>query len=366
MNRSEDFLYLTALALCLRHKGGVARQLLDYYGTARTVMEQDAAVLTQHPGITPALASALLDPALPEEAQRQCEWAAAKNVKMVTLYQPEYPYRLRECADAPVMLFVVGPLDLNQSPVLAVVGTRSATPQGRELCTQLIEGLARTGLAPVIVSGLAFGIDICAHKAALQTQLPTIAVLPTGIDRIYPTSHRPIAKEIAKTGAVLSEFPPQTAGLKNNFLQRNRIIAGLADATLVVESKQDGGALITAHLASDYGRDVLAVPGRPADLCSMGCNRLIRSNKAALVTSTQDIVDALGWQPVQAVQTSLFDSLTEEEKALLVSIQEFGGTLNDIHRRVNIPIPTLSAQLSTLEIKGVLRRLPNGEYALPQ
>lgn len=365
---AEEELAICALNLCLRYQGGTARRLVDYYGNARAVFEQPASGLSGHRGISSAMAEKLKSPGLMDEARSEYEWTRSKRIRLVTVFNEQYPQRLKECPDAPVVLYVVGDLDLNHSSVLSVVGTRSATPYGRSLCADLIAGLAQLGFNPLIVSGLAYGIDATAHKSALDNELPTVAVLPTGVDEIYPAAHRNLAKEITARGAVLSEFPSKTVSNKHNFLQRNRIIAGLSDATLVVESKENGGALITAHFAAGYSRDVLAVPGRPSDACSKGCNRLISTNKAALVTSARDIADALGWEIPGSggiQQRSLFDSLSEMEKNLLADIKENGGSIDEIFRRLEIQLPLLSSLLTQLEVRGLIRCLPNKEYILP-
>lgn len=366
MAGEEDIIYLFALSIALRYQGSANKKLVDYYGSAREVLSQSASELCRHKGMTPQLANDIKDPRTFDAAQKEMDWALSKNVRIIPFYSPQYPHLLSECPDAPALLFAVGPLNLNSGPFLSVVGTRSATIQGKEICRQLISGLVRLGHRPVIVSGLAYGIDSCAHRAALENSLATLAVLPVGVDQIYPAGHRSLAVDICRTGAVLSEFPSGTQGFRNNFLQRNRIIAGISQATLVVESKQDGGSLITAHFACDYGREVLAVPGRPCDSTSVGCNRLIHDNKASLVCSPEDLAFALGWSaPAPQSHPSLFDSLTDQEKRILSDIQEHGGHLSDICRRLKIPVPELSAILTQLELRGIVRVLPNKEYTLP-
>lgn len=368
MIRTDDALWICALNRSLRYKGGMARKLMDYFGSAKAVFDQSGDTLLHCSGLTEADVRTLKDPTTLPEAEAELAWALSKNIRLLTPDDDAYPYRLKECPDAPALLYVVGTADLNEGPMLAIVGTRTSTPEGKEMCLTLVEGLCRLGFHPTIVSGLAFGIDAAAHKAALACQLPTLAVLPNGVDEIYPTSHRSLAKEIVATGAVLSEFPSKTVGNRHNFLQRNRIIAGLADATLVVESKKDGGSLITAHLALGYGRDVLAVPGRPKDTCSQGCNRLIHENKAALVTSADEIADALRWErPAQneGGTPSLFDSLASEEKQLLVAIQDGHDTINALCDHLRKPVSELAVLLTQLELRGIVRTLPDHRFTLP-
>lgn len=363
---AEEEIGICALSLCLRYEGGLARRLYDHYGSACSVFKQPLTELVRHKGMRRSIVEKMMDPILPNHAAGILEWLKSVNIRTIPLYHEHYPCRLLECPDAPLLLYVAGQAELNEGPVLSVVGTRKATPYGKSLCREIISGFKQLGIKPVIVSGLAFGIDITAHRTALENDLPTVAVLPTGIDTIYPSAHLDIAEQILEHGAVLSEFPPKTGGHRHNFLQRNRIIAGLADATLVVESKTDGGAQITAHLALGYSRDVLAVPGRPSDICSQGCNNLIRMNKAALVTSAQDIADVLQWEVrgkgLQAVQQELFESLEDRDRQIINHIRENGGDINAMEESLNIPFPELSARLVQLQVQGVVDCLGNKEY----
>jgi len=350
----------------MRYEGGLARRLYDHYGSAAAVLQQPLTELIRHKGFRRSIAENMHHPDLMNLAHKELEWAGKRKIKTVFLYDREYPENLRECCDAPLLLYVAGSANLNRGPFLSVVGTRSATPYGKAVCREMIGGLKKAGIDPVIVSGLAFGIDITAHKAALENNLQTIAVLPAGLDQIYPSAHRNIALDIYRQGAVLTEFPSETQGNRHNFLQRNRIIAGLSDATLVVESKTDGGALITAHLACDYSRDVLAVPGRPGDICSKGCNNLIKNNKAALVASAADIARTMQWDTspdnITAMQQDLFATLDDPEKMVYSEIQKHGGDINSLAERLEISFPVLSATLTKLMVKGMIECMENNEY----
>jgi len=362
----EEEIYRCALSLCMRYEGGLARRLYDHYGSAAAVFKQPLTELVRHKGFHRSIAENLHKPELMNMAQRECLWMEKRKIKPVFLYDTSYPLRLRECCDAPLFLYVAGSADLNRGPFLSVVGTRSATPHGKAVCRDLIGGLKNLGINPVIVSGLAFGIDITAHLAALENNLTTIAVLPAGLDQIYPATHRNIALNIARQGAVITEFPSETQGNRHNFLQRNRIIAGLSDATLVVESKKDGGALITAHLACDYSRDVLAVPGRPEDVCSKGCNDLIKNNKAALVASAADIAYMMQWETTpaetSAYQQDLFTTLDNPEKLVYSHIKKQGGDVNSLSECLQLSFPVLSATLTKLQVKGLIECMENNEY----
>lgn len=366
---AEEDVCICALSLCFRHEGGLARKLYDFYGSARAVFQQPLEELVQHKGMRRGLVKNISDPNLFQEAEKTVKWLQSKNVRTVFIYDDSYPYRLRECPDAPLLLYVFGQTDWNASHVLSIVGTRRATMYGKDVCKDIVSGFPQLGLHPVIVSGLAFGIDVTAHKAALEHNLPTIAVLPAGIDVIYPASHRSVAIDIAKKGMVISEFPPDTQGNKNNFLQRNRIIAGLSDATLVVESGENGGALITAHLALGYSRDVLAVPGRTTDKNSKGCNNLIKENKAALVTCARDVADVLQWDiPVEkdrkAVQQKIFNTLEPVEQQIVTQMQHTGGNIDALAEALNMPFPQLAVALTNLQIKGVVECSENKEFRL--
>lgn len=363
---AEEEIWICALSLCTRFEGGLARRLYDHYGSARAVFKQPLSELVRHKGLRRSIAEKISDKNLLSTADNVMKWLIAKNIHPVFLYDQTYPHRLRECPDAPLLLYVAGEADLNSSHVLSVVGTRSATLYGKSLCRDIISGFVPLGIRPVIVSGLAFGIDITAHRAAMENNLQTVAVLPTGIDTIYPASHRDTATDILQRGAVISEFPPSTQNNRHNFLQRNRIIAGISDATLVVESRTDGGAMITAHLASGYSRDVLAVPGRPSDVCSKGCNDMIRTNKAALVTSARDIADVMGWETTgkdaRALQLELFEALDEKEKEILNYIKEDNGDIHTIRNRTMIDFTELSAILEKLQEKGFVECLEKNKY----
>ncbi|HOO42135.1 MAG TPA: DNA-processing protein DprA [Bacteroidales bacterium] len=352
----------------MRYEGGLARRLYDHYGSATAVFKQPLAELVRHKGFRRSIAENMNNPGLMKMAQRELQWMEKRKINTVFLYDDSYPVRLRECPDAPLLLYVTGPADLNRGPFLSVVGTRSATPYGKAVCRDIIGGFKNLGINPVIISGLAFGIDITAHLAAMENNLTTLAVLPAGLDQIYPATHLNTAMEISRRGALVTEFPSETQGNRHNFLQRNRIIAGLSDATLVIESKKDGGALITAHLACDYSRDVLAVPGRPCDICSKGCNDLIKNNKAALVASAYDIARTMLWKTVpehtNAYQQDLFAALDNPEKLVYSQIKKQGGDVNSLSECLQLSFPVLSATLTKLQVKGLIECMENNEYKI--
>ena len=278
----------------------------------------------------------------------------------------DYPTALEDLPDPPARLFGRGAVEALRLPSLSIVGTRRITEYGKRLCATLCRDLAELVPGTLIVSGLAYGVDIHAHRAALDAGLPTVAVLAHGLDRIYPPLHRQTAVEMTRRGALLTEYTFGTNPDKGNFVRRNRIVAGMSDATLVVESASHGGALITARLAREYGRDVLAFPGRTTDEYSQGCNALIRSHGAALVTSAADVAEALRWQTAAAdkpVQRELFPALTTEETRLRDLLRGTEGKHTDrLAVEANLPVYRLTTLLFELEMKGLVKALPGGRY----
>jgi DNA processing protein len=318
--------YVLALALVPRLPAAGGRKLMEYFGSAEAVFRSSPQELMSIPGFRPEWVRGILDGTALERARKALLSLNQEHIHYFDLQLPGYPHRLRQCEDAPLAFFCKGTADLGASKVLSVVGTRSATEYGKSSCRRLISGLVALGHRPLIVSGLAYGIDITAHRMALECGLSTVAVLAHGLDQLYPAEHRREAAEIIRQGALLSEFIPGTPPLKPNFVQRNRIIAGLADATVVVESGLKGGSLSTAGMAVSYHRELLALPGRVSDPYSAGCLALIRSQKAQLFEQAADLAYYLGWEsslPSTAqVQGTLFEDLSPEECQVLEWIRK--------------------------------------------
>jgi len=286
---------------------------------------------------------------------------------MLFFRDKDYPFRLKNCYDSPVLLYWKGNADLNTAKIIGIVGTRKATDYGKNICYKLVSGLADQQV--LIVSGLAYGIDSCAHRAAIESGLPTVGVLGHGLDRIYPGFNRVLAEKMMKQGGLLTDFPSGTNPDRENFPKRNRIIAGLCDGIIVVEAGRKGGALITADIANSYNRDVFAVPGRIGDPWSEGSNFLIKANKAALIQSAEDVRYLMGWdippglQPVQ--QRKIFIEMTPEEEALVKILTESGKLgVDEICIRAGISMSRVSAALLNLEFEGVVRSLPGKLYEL--
>lgn len=362
-----------ALTLCpgIGHIG--AKRLIDGMGSAVDVFRQREALPELLPGINPSVVAALDSPAAFLRAGREMEFVEKNRLACLTLQDEAYPSRLRECEDAPIVLFFKGNVDFNRLHVVNMVGTRRATEYGKQFCADFVHDLSVLCPDVLVVSGLAYGIDIHAHRAALADGVSTVAVLAHGLDRIYPFVHRKTAVDMLANGGLLTEFLTETTPDKHNFVSRNRIVAGMCDATIVVESAAKGGSLITADLADGYHRDCFAVPGRVTDAASIGCNRLIRDNKAQLVQSAEEFVKAMGWadaasvSPVKAegIQRNLFPELTDEEELVAGILSRQGDLhINTLVVEADIPVNRMSALLFELEMKGMVKTLVGGVYHL--
>jgi DNA processing protein len=277
----------------------------------------------------------------------------------------DYPTRLKNCPDSPVIFFYKGNVDFEQTKIVSIVGTRQATQYGKDACNRIVDELYQRNHNTIIVSGLAYGIDICSHRAALRNDLPTIAVLGHGLSKIYPSAHAAAAREITKNGALLTEFLSSSPIEPSNFLRRNRLIAGLSDLTIVVESNARGGALTTAEIANSYNRDVFAVPGRLTDNCSAGCNWLIKTNKANLLQSVADIEYIMGWdnEPKKPVQRELFAEISPDEEIIMQILRENGEcAIDNLCIAAQMSVSKVSALLLNLELSGLVCSLPGKVY----
>ena len=307
--------------------------------------------------------------------EHELAYARAHKIKVLAIQdEANYPARLSQCVDAPLVLYQLGNADLNAHRIISVVGTRRCTERGRDLCNRLAADLARLQPGTLIVSGLAYGIDIAAHRAALANGLPTLGVLAHGLDEIYPRLHRQTAIEMLPQGGLLTEYMSHTQIEKVNFVQRNRIVAGLSDATIVVESAQRGGSLITAEMANDYSREVFAFPGRTTDISSAGCLHLIRRNQAHLITSAEDLLSDLGWEVAaqadgQGMMTFASEegpAFSPEEQAILSALHSAGGDLSfsDLIVQTALPAARLTSFLLPLEMNGRIKKLAGNRYHL--
>lgn len=365
---TEQQIYQVGLTMINGVGDILARQLLQVLGSAEAVFTEKRALLEKIPGIGSTIASEIKHPDVLLKAEREAAFAEKNQIQIHFLTEPDYPARLLECADAPVLFYYKGNALLNAAHVISIVGTRQATHYGKEMIEKLLHDLAVRFPDLLVVSGLAYGIDICAHRNALLQQLPTVGVLAHGLDRIYPPAHRNTAVEMLNHGGLLTDFPSGTNPDKANFIKRNRIIAGLSDATLVIESAEKGGSLITADIAFSYGRDVFAFPGRSYDLHSKGCNNLIRTNKAGLITSADDLITAMNWDiqekaarlPKQA--QILFPENDEKQRIVTLLAEQDEKHINELALSLDLPVQQLSTLLFELEMEGVIKTMPGNRY----
>lgn len=365
---TNDLVYRIALTL-LPGVGHVnARKLISFTGTPEALFKEKKSNILKIPGVGDGVAGVI---SKNEEYLRRAEEEVAfikkNNIRTYFYTDDDYPFRLSQCSDSPILFYTLGNADLNSKHILSIVGTRKATDYGREMCRTLIEGLALMNV--MIISGLAYGIDTSAHKFSLDYHLPTVGVLAHGLDRIYPAVNTQMAQRMILNGGLVTEFMSKTEPDRENFPMRNRIIAGLSDATIVIEAGPKGGALITADIANSYNRDVFAVPGRVSDGYSEGCNNLIKTNRAALVQKAEDIFYIMGWDNDSAkkapVQQKLFLQLDPEEEKI-VSILKINGesSIDKLYLETGCSAGKVASALLNLEFEGIVKCLPGKIYKL--
>ena len=342
-----------------------AKKLIAYCQGAEAVFHEKKERLLKIPGIGNKVVAQLHSNEFIDLAEQEIEFMQRNQIQGCYYLEDQYPYRLKHCEDGPIILYTKGNFSLNPSKCVSVVGTRKATVKGRETCEKLIEELSV--YQPTIISGLAYGIDIVAHKTSIRNHLETIAVMASGLDQIYPRLHEKTALAMQQKGGIISDYRSNSTILPVHFAERNRIVAGMADIVVVIESSLKGGSLITADLANGYHRDVAAFPGRPSDSQSEGCNMLIKQNKAALVESAKDIAELMGWEALNTSpkQTDLFVELSDEEQLLVdhIKINNKMG-LDELSLAVKMPISRTTALLLSLEFKGVVKSLPGKIFQL--
>ena len=360
-------LYQIALTLVPGIGDVLGKKLVTYCGSAEAVFREKNKLLAKVPRVGGKILEALSGKTILERAEKELAFIEKFRIRALFFLDKDYPSRLKNCIDSPVMLYYKGTADLNGSRIVGVVGTRNATDYGRSACHRIISDLAQDKV--MIVSGLAYGIDSCAHRAALENNLETIGVLGHGLDRIYPYQNKILAEKMMKNGGLLTEFMSDTQPDRENFPKRNRIIAGICDAIVVVEAAEKGGALITAEIGNSYNRDVFAVPGRINDPYSEGTNRLIRKNMAALVQSADDIRYLMGWEEQgkkpDGFQKKIFLEMTADEKVLVDYLNINGSSgIDDICIQCRLSMSTTSAALLNLEFEGIVKSMPGKIYAL--
>ena len=369
MQTTDQLKYIIALPLLPEVGLRTAKALIEYFGSAEAVFKASAEKLSSIVNVrrdTIELMMSGRNKAL-ERADKELDFIEKNNIQTYYFEDNDYPYRLRECVDAPLLLYSKGNMNMNSGKFLSVVGTRMPTDNGKQLCRQIVSELAAQTTDLTIVSGLAYGIDVTAHKAAISSGISTLIIPGHGLDRIYPYAHRQVAVEALPKGGIVTEYMSGTQPDRQNFVARNRIIAGMSDATLVVESKEKGGSLITADMANGYSREVFAVPGRPTDMSSAGCNMLIKQQKAMLVETASDIVAAMQWEKEERkvpVQTEIFDDLSADEEHILGLLRtaEDGLHVNQIVMETKLPYSQLTSTLLMMEVRGLVRSLPGNIY----
>jgi len=367
--KEQEILYTIALTRLAYFSPTSLLHLHRELGSATAIFEHRKDIHDIIPDASPKLMDALCDTdeAL-KRAEVELEYDQSNHITPLCINDERYPQRMHECDDAPLVLFYKGTADLNRQHIINIVGTRHCTIYGQDLIRHFIRDLRTLCPQTLIVSGLAYGIDICAHRHALENGFDTVGVLAHGLDDLYPSAHRKTADNMLTQGGLLTEFMTQTKIDKMNFVRRNRIVAGMADATILVESAAKGGGLITCGIAESYGRDVFAFPGRIGDSYSEGCNTLIQHNGAALLTTAAEFVKSMGWQDAtlqqaqqKGIERQLFPELSpEEQKIVQVLLRNNDLQLNILSNQTAISIQRLTAILFSLEMKGVIKTLAGG------
>jgi DNA processing protein len=365
--KEEQLIFQIGLTLIPGVGDVLGKKLISICGGAEAVFRESRHHLRKMPRIGELLAHAVADKEILLRAEKEVAFVERYRITPLYFQDNLYPHRLKSCFDGPILLFYKGTADLNSPRIIGIVGTRQATEYGKMVTHDLVAGLVEQQV--VVVSGLAYGIDSCAHRSSLEMGLKTLGVLGHGLDTLYPWFHRSLAEKMLRQGGLITEFLSGTKPDRTNFPKRNRIIAGMCDAVVVVEAGRKGGALITADIANSYNRDVFAVPGRVCDPFSDGPNWLVRTNRAALIQKADDIEYLMGWKDVitsnQPVQRKIFIELTSEEEKIVKSLQENGQLgIDEICIQAENPMSKVAASLLNLEFEGIIKCFPGKIYAL--
>ncbi len=360
----NDLLYKIAITKIPKVGPVTARNLISYCGGVEAVFEAKKSQLLKIPGIGQATAKLIVEQDVLAAAEQELDFISNNGIQPIFYLDETYPTRLKPYPDAPLMLFYKGTSPLQRPYMLAIVGTRKPSAHGVAICEEIVEGLQ--GYDVLVVSGLAYGIDATAHKQCVKSGIETIGVLGHGLSQIYPAQHRSLAKQMLEHGGLLTEYTHQEGPDREHFPARNRIIAGLCDALVVVETPQSGGSMISANMAVDYNKDVFAIPGRPKDERSKGCNQLIKTQRAQLIESAEDLINAMNWEKEDRsknVQRQLFVELDEQEQQLVNLLKEQESlTIDQLAYHTQLQASSLAALLLGLEFKGAVRMLPGKKY----
>lgn len=370
----QEILYSIALTRVSGITLAELRELYRYFGSATAIMENRSNLNDASTEMSPRLTRVLSNMSDHlRRAEVELKWDTDNRIEPLTITNPRYPQRLLECPDAPTVLYYRGNADLNKQRIISVIGTRHCTSYGEDIIRRFMQDMRHLCPDVLVMSGLAYGIDINAHRESLRNGIPTIGVLAHGLDQIYPRTHRDTAIEMLKNGGLLTEYMSYTPGAKGNFVQRNRIVAGMADASILVESASKGGGLITMGIARDYHRETFAFPGPVNAEYSKGCNNIIRDNEAALITSAEDFVKAMGWNTDEqlakakrdGIERHMFPDLTEDEQKVVTLLQDNNDLqINVIAVKSGLAINKLTSVLFGLEMKGILKMRAGGCYHL--
>ena len=348
-----------------------AKKLLAYCGDFTSVFSSNKVKLSKIPGIGTVLVqkifNQLSEKKIMDRVEEEIEFIENNDVQVILYTDKNYPINLKQCEDSPIVLYGKGNFNFNNSKIVSVVGTRKVTQRGKDICTKILEDLKPHNL--LVISGMAYGVDIHAHKCCVQNEMATVGVLAHGLDRLYPSTHKPTADKMMKTGGLLTEFMSGTNPDRQNFPTRNRIIAGLADVTIVIESAKRGGSLITAEIANSYSRDVFSIPGRITDQYSEGCNYLIKINKAHLLNSAADIVYLMNWELVEgkpkSIQKKMFPELPAVQQLIYDSLDSENSIgMDELSMKTKLSTSLLSVGLLQLEFAGLVNALPGSSFRL--
>lgn len=344
-----------------------ARQLVAYCGGVEAVFKEKKRLLEKIPGIGPEKAKSILKKGVLEKAEKELAFIQRFKINTHFYLDDAYPIRLNECIDAPLLMYTRGGINFNKQKIVSIVGTRNATRYGKDLTDTFVSDLAASYPDAIVVSGLAYGIDIQAHKAALVNGLETIAVLGSGLDKIYPALHKTTAKQIVDQGALVTEYPSGSKPDAQNFVKRNRIVAGMCDAVVVIETSLKGGSLITANLALSYNKDVFAFPGNIGEPVSIGCNNLIKTNRAGLIESFADLEFQMGWEKHKNVAEKvlkIYDASDEEQKLIQIIRETPEVHIGLLAKRANMQLSSIQTLLFEMELKGMVRKLPGNVFEM--
>ncbi len=362
----EDLLYKIAITKIAKVGPVTARNLISYCGGVKNVFQARKNKLLKVPGVGALTISNLLSKNVLIEAEKEIKFIEKNDIQSFFFLDKDYPQRLKHYQDSPILLYYKGVADLNFPRIVAIVGTRKPTINGKSICEEIVEGLSTYNV--LIVSGLAYGIDVVAHQRSLDLNIPTIGVLGHGMSQIYPPKHKRIAQQMQNCGGILTEFSSDESVEREHFPMRNRIIAGMSDALVVVETAEKGGSMISAHLANNFSKDVFAVPGRLNDKNSQGCNHLIKTHKASLIESAEDIAYILRWDKKsdrKSVQKSLFIELSENEQQIINLLKDVEDlSIDKLSKQIQLNSSKMAELMLDLEFKGIIKTLPGKRYVL--